>query len=153
MSSISVNFDICLKCLEADLLCQHENEKASRQIVAIFFSLPCIWIYLLISQHREIPSVYAIYTKLITLHYFLLLCLKCDNYLKLYCSEVEQMPSLPFGFKIIFGVKESTNGFNLKISLVKGNIQEIYRKHEETEKKNKQKTNQSHFPILLLCLS
>lgn len=113
------------------------------------FSLPCLWIYLLISEHREIPSVYVIYTKLITLHYFLLLCLKCDNYLKLYCSDVEQIPSLPFVFKIIFGIKESTKHFNPKTSLVKSNIQDIYRKHKETGKKKKS----SHFPILLLRLS
>lgn len=58
------------------------------------------------------------------------------------------MPSLPFGFKIIFGVKESTNGFNLKISLVKGNVQEIHRKYEETEKNNNKPITFSYIAIM-----
>jgi len=120
MSSISFNFDECLKCLEEAL-----EWKNFRLGCCYIFSLPCLWICLQISEHSQIPSVCVIYTKSITLHYFLLLFLKCHYYLKLHCSKVVQVPRYPFGVKIIFGIKESIEGFNLKFSIVQGSIQEI----------------------------
>lgn len=66
------------------------------------FSFPCLCIYLLISEHSQIPSVHLMYMKLITLHYFLLLFLNYQIYLKLHCTKVVQVLSFPFRVKNIW---------------------------------------------------
>lgn len=44
------------------------------------------------------------------------------------------VPNFPFGVKIIFGIKETVEGFNLKFSVVNNNMQDIYRENKKMGK-------------------
>lgn len=68
--------------------------------------------------------------------WFLLLLLNGQNCLKLHCCKVVQVPGIPSGIKIIFGIAESIEGFDLKLSVLKDYIQEIHRKLWKTKKEN-----------------